>query len=108
MPEHRGTRGTRGTCGRARVQLDQAGVTLVELCVATTVLLIALAGILTSFAQAQQRAASDASRSVDVDNLRLAANIFAKDVREATTVTVADANKVVMDTTVNQTPQTVT
>jgi hypothetical protein len=76
--------------------------------VAWTLLLIALAAILGSFAQAQQTASAEDTHTQALDGLRQAVDVFAKDVRESTVVSSGSSTAVVMTTTVNEVVKTVT
>ena len=87
---------------------DERGFSLVELVVASTLLLVALAAILGAFAQSQSTATADDAHREATDSMRRAADVFAKDVREANSVSVATSDTLVMATTVNQAAATVT
>ena len=76
--------------------------------IASTLLLIALAAILGSFAQAQKTASAEDTHTQSLDGLRQAVDVFAKDVRESTVVSSGSSTAVVMTTTVNETVNTVT
>lgn len=65
---------------------DEAGVTLVELITTSAILGIVVATMLTSFGVMQRTAARETSRSQTTDQVRVAIDRMAKDIRQAIAV----------------------
>lgn len=87
---------------------DQRGTTVVEVLVASTMMAIAAAAFLASLVSTQNTEQYTRLRNEALDDLRLMANTFAKETRQATAVTTNEPWRVVMVTRVSGTPTTVT
>lgn len=72
---------------RSRTSRDERGVSLLELVIATSLLVIALGSFVRGLSSTQRMASFASTRQVTLDELRLTADRFAKDVRRATRVT---------------------
>lgn len=81
---------------------------MVEVSIASLVLAIALVAFLTSLVSTQDTEQYTRLRNEALDDLRLMANTFAKEARQATAVTVNDPSRAVMVTQVGGTATTVT
>jgi len=69
-----------------RISAPEEGFTLLELVVVTTLLMIVMTSILTSFEVVQKASVRESSRSEETDNVRLAMEQMTKEVRQATDV----------------------
>jgi len=69
-----------------RISAPEEGFTLLELVVVTTLLMIVMTSILTSFEVVQKASVRESSRSEETDNVRLAMEQITKEVRQATDV----------------------
>lgn len=87
---------------------DQSGTTLLEVTIASMVLLVALAVFLSGLVSTQGTEQFTRLRNEALDDLRLMANTFAKEARQATEITTNQASQVVMGTNVNTVPTIVT
>ena len=87
---------------------DQRGTTIVEVIVASLMLAIAAAVFLTSLVSTQNTEQYTRLRNEALDDLRLMANVFAKEARQATAVTTNNPSRVVMWTRVDGTATPVT
>lgn len=80
---------------------DEAGFTVMEITVASMMLLAALAAMLSSLISVNNTASYQVHRNRALDDLRLTAGIFAKDARHATSIDSATADAITMQTYVN-------
>jgi hypothetical protein len=83
-------------------------VTVLELVMASTLLLVVLATALSGLGSSMQTGRYATERDKSLADLRIMAAVFSKDARQATKVTTASASQVVMDTYVNGTIRNVT
>jgi type II secretory pathway component PulJ len=87
---------------------SEAGVTLVEVTVTSAVLLAVVAVFFAQLGSMQKTSQFASTRTEALDALRLAAARFTKDTRQASGVTVATAEQVVLETYVGAARTTVT
>ena len=69
-----------------RISAREEGFTLLELVVVTTLLMIVMTAILTSFEVVQKASVRESSRSEEMDTVRLAMEQMTKEIRQATDV----------------------
>jgi len=69
-----------------RISAREEGFTLLELVVVTTLLMIVMTTILTSFEVVQKASVRESSRSEETDTVRLAMEQMTKDIRQASDV----------------------
>lgn len=87
---------------------DESGFTVSEIIVASAILLLALTGFLSSLASLHTTSGYQSGRSRSLDDLRITAGRFAKDIRHSAGLTLAEDSRVVMSTYVNGVLSTVT
>ena len=91
-----------------RRRADERGLTVVEVSMASSILLISLAVFFGSLTTTQQTTAFAEQRHRAFDQLRITADVFAKDIRQAVSINVATPSLITMETYVNQVVTTVT
>jgi type II secretory pathway component PulJ len=74
-----------------RISAPEEGFTLLELVVVTTLLMIVMTAILTSFEVVQKASVRESSRSEETDKVRLAMEQMTKEIRQATDVRVGSS-----------------
>ncbi|TMK82609.1 MAG: hypothetical protein E6G46_05745 [Actinobacteria bacterium] len=74
-----------------RISAREEGFTLLELVVVTTLLMIVMTAILTSFEVVQKASVRESSRSEEMDTVRLAMEQMTKEIRQATDVRVGSS-----------------
>lgn len=87
---------------------DEAGMTVIELTMASLILMAALVGFFGSLVGLQRTSGYEAGRTRALDDMRITASTFAKDARHAVGITSASASEVVMTTYVGGNPKSVT
>lgn len=91
-----------------RSENDESGFTVAEIVVASALLLVALTGFLAALASLNTTSAYQSGRSRSLDDLRITAGRFAKDVRHSAGLISAEDDRVVMSTYVSDSLATVT
>lgn len=87
---------------------DHRGTTILEVTIGSLLLLTAAGVLFSGLISTQNTEQYTRKRNEALDDLRLMANTFAKEARQATSVSVNNPGKVVMSTNVGSTPTTVT
>lgn len=77
---------------------DDAGTSVLELVLASGILLLALASFLFGLSTQQRVSTIAGNRQRALDELRLTANVFAKDARQASAITEATPSRITMRT----------
>lgn len=84
------------------------GYTVIEIMIASLILMTALVGFFGSLASLQKTSGYQAGRTRALDDMRITASAFAKDARHASKITSASASSVTMSTYVQGTLKNVT
>lgn len=87
---------------------DSSGFTVIELTMASMILMAALVGFFGSLVAVQRTSSYEAGRTRALDDMRITASAFAKDARHAVGITSAADDKVVMTTYVGGVEKSVT
>lgn len=90
-----------------RRNMDEAGVSLIEVMIASALLLVALVTLLSALSSVTESSVRTADRSASLDQLRLMAANFGKDVRQANRVSAATSSTITLETLVGGVPSSV-